>query len=589
MTGSVQTALLGRYAREVDSGVAQLRQQRWLKRLWEKDAGLWSADPAVQASIRQRLGWLTIPKVMANRLDEIRRFADEIRREGLTHALLLGMGGSSLFPEVCRLTFGVAQGGVDVGVLDSTDPAAIRAFQNRAALTKTLAIVSSKSGTTAEVSALSKYFYEAFRAAGGKPGDHCIAITDAGTPLEQLATAWHFRRIFTLGPESGQDVGGRFSALSYFGLVPAALLGIDLAQLVERGNVMLSRCGPDAPIGENPAAQLAAALSVLAGHGRNKLTLLFAQGVRSFGTWVEQLVAESTGKQGKGIIPIDGEPLRDPASYADDRVFVELQSADQVDRDIERQARVLAEAGHPVISIRWRDRYDLGGEVMKWSLATTIAGSLLGVNPFDEPNVKESKDRTNALLDYYSREKKFPDGSRLLCQEGNVAIFGERRDEGAGQSLDPLLRGLFSQLRQREYVALLSFLPRTEALDRALQTLRSHIAERLRCATTIGFGPRYLHSTGQLYKGGPDAAIFLLLTAESATDLPIPGEPLTFNILKGAQALGDFEAMQQRGRRILHVRLRGTLEHTMAYFLRAVDNALASSSAPLSQNAKLKS
>ena len=565
-----QTLLLGRHADRVQAGWDQLHSQHWIERLWEGDASLWSSDAKTQAIIRNRLGWLRIASVMEQQVEPLRAYAQQVRRVGRTHALLLGMGGSGLFAEVCRNLFGVTADGADLLVLDTTDPTAIRSAQARCPLSRLIVIISSKSGTTTEVSALSRYFYEALRAAGATPGEHCIGITDDGTPLAAQAKQLKFSRIFLHGPQSGADVGGRFSALTYFGLVPAALMGIDVGRLLHSAKEMLARCGAKAPLRENPAAHLGAVLGALAQVGRDKLTFLAASPLASFGIWVEQLVAESTGKSGRGIVPIVGEPLQDVGAYESDRVFVELQLGSQVDSVMERHAAALAEAGHPVVRMVWNDTYDVGGEVTRWSLATVIAGGLLGINPFDEPNVEESKDLTKALLEQLAREGGTPKEEQPTFSHAQVAVYGA---PGVGKplSLNQCLSEFFQRLRPSDYIALLSFLSRTASRDGALQALRGRIASRSGHATILQFGPRYLHSTGQLYKGGPDAGVFLLFTADEHEDLPIPGEPFTFSVLKQAQALGDFQAMQQRGRRILRMHLRGNVEAAVQKCLSAVD------------------
>ena len=613
-----QTMALGPHAATVEVAMERLASQDAIRRLWDRDASLWSADRATHTVIRNRLGWLTISHVMARHADALRQFTQEVRESGFTHAFLLGMGGSGLFAEVCSHTFGVAPNHPGFTVLDTTDPTAIRTHQGRHPLQQLLVVMSSKSGKTSETTALSKYFYEAFASvnpaigprpsavgrmdisgpAGGRdvapivgvggappplggvglhshPGSHCLAITDAGTPLETQATRWQARRVFVHGPGTGADVGGRFSALTYFGLVPAALMGVDVALLLRRASEMLARCGLEGSIRDNPAASLGAVLGALARDGRDKLTLVCAPELASAGTWIEQLIAESLGKQGRGIIPISGEPLREPSAYADDRVFVELQLADHADETIDRKLRELEQAGHPVVRIRWDDRYDLGGEIAKWCVATAMAGTLMEVNPFDEPNVQESKDRTKVLLEAHARQGRFLETEPLLFEDADVAVSGTVVS-GRLRSLAQSVSDLFRQLRPREYVALLSFLPRTPALDRALTVLRERIARQLSGhATMLGFGPRYLHSTGQLYKGGPDVGVFLLFTTQEREDLPIPGEPYTFGVLKHAQALGDVEAMQQRGWRMLRIHIRGNPEVAMWRLGNAIDETTA--------------
>jgi len=571
-----QTVSFGPHARHVDGALDRLQRQRVLARIWDRDASLWTADAAAQDAIRNRLGWLSIAGVMAQQTQPLRAFAQEIRDAGFTHVLLLGMGGSGLFSEVCRQIFGAAAGHPDLAVLDTTDPTAIRRAQDHAPITQLLAIISSKSGTTSEVSALSRYFYDLFGKAGGQAGAHCVVITDEGTPLAEQAKAWKVRRCFTHGPTSGGDVGGRFSALTYFGLVPASLLGVDVQELLARALAMYERCGADVPAQDNPAAELGAALGAFAAAGRDKLTVLCAPSLSSFGTWVEQLIAENLGKQGRGIVPIVGEPLREPSAYGADRLFVELQPAGQRDPSIDRLTAALASAGQPVIRIHWQDAYDLGGEVAKWSVATAIAGWMLGVNPFDEPNVTESKDRTKALIAAYAKDRRLPEEPALFV-DGDLAVYGGVSGGGAN-ALGPCLAGLLRQAHPSDYLSVLSFLPRTLALDDAVSAIRNALARGLPNATMLGFGPRYLHSTGQLFKGGPDTGLFLLLTGDDPTDLSIPGEPFTFSVLKQAQALGDFQAMRQRSRRILRIHLRGELSRSAVQLLSAVEEALASSS-----------
>ncbi len=537
-----------------------------LQRLWDKDASLWTSDPTAQAAIRSRLGWLSIASVMEPQVPVIQAFAQDVKQAGFTHALLLGMGGSSLFAEVCRHTFGIAPGGLDLLVLDTTDPAAIQAAMARAPLERTLFIVSSKSGATTESSALCAYAYDqCHRRMADKAGQQFIAITDAGTPLEAQAQQLRFRRAFVHGPMTGQDVGGRFSALTYFGLVPAALMGVDIRALLSSAQAMGTRCQPAAPLADNPAAQLGVFLGDAYAAGRDKMTLLTSASLSRFGVWVEQLVAESTGKAGKGLVPVTSEPLREPAAYGADRMFVELQLEAERDAALSSRLDALAQAGHPVIRLRWRDRTELGGETIRWFLATAIAASSMQLNPFDEPNVQESKDRTKALLDQYVRDGVLPTES--LVVGSGFDPERKRRAEPAPSSEDSpsadgaRLREFLRTAKPGDYLAILSFLPRTPELDQAVESLWMRLADTCGVVTTLGYGPRYLHSTGQLHKGGPDTGLFVMLTSDDPVDLPVPGMPYSFSVLKQAQALGDIQALRDRKRRLLHLPLaRSPLE-----------------------------
>ena len=571
---STQSVHLGHAeATHVQVALDRLRAQQFLPRLWDRDPTLWSTDPAVQASIRRRLGWLTISRTMEAEAEPLRRFAEEIREGGLTWGLLLGMGGSGLFAEVCRQTLGVSPGALDLTVLDTTDPTAIRAHQARGPLQQLLVIVSSKSGSTSEVSALSAYFHELLKTVGGPR--QCVAITDAGTALDQPEARAASRRTFVHGPGTGAEVGGRFSALTYFGLVPAALMGVDVARFLRHANAMFARCGPAVPLDENPAAELGALLGALALGGQDKLTLFCAPALASVGTWLEQLVAENFGKMGRGIVPIHGEPLVAPDRYTTDRVFVEFQLATDLDARLERHVDELVNRGRPVVRIRWDDRDDLGQEVAKWCMASAVIGGLLEINPFDEPNVTESKDRTKTLLEAYGRGEGLCEPAPPISSDDAFVVYGSEGFSPSA-SLTQCLRELFRRVRPNDYVALLSFLPRTPSLDRTMQELRGWLAMQLGQATMVQFGPRYLHSTGQLYKGGPDAGVFLLFTAAERDDLPIPGARFTFGVLKHAQALGDFQAMAQRGRRLLHVHLRSEPGPAMRRVSDAIHDVVAS-------------
>ena len=568
MQTAAQRLWLSQHAEAMQGMAARLQSSRALERLWAQDAGLWTQEPAAREAIRQRLGWLTIGEAMRPHLAKLARLRAQLRATGISRMLLLGMGGSALFAEVARELFGVAADGIDVRVLDTTDPTAILAAQQSAPAAALGLLVASKSGTTIEVQALAAYFLEALRAAGRPAGASMVVITDAGTPLEAQAKAWGAQQCFIHQAGAGLEVGGRFSALTYFGLVPAALIGADLDRLLGRAQAMLDACAPTAPVDENPALQLAALLAALHQAGQNTLTLLCPPALAPVGAWLEQMVAESLGKRGKGVIPVCGEPAREPSAYRRDRIFVELQAAERWDEELDRRARALSAAEHPVLRIHWQDRYDVGGEVLKWSIATALAGFLLDVDPFDEPNVQESKDQTKSLLASAASGARLEEPGPPACAEGEVTLYGPP----PGATPADALREWIRALRPEDYLAVLSFLPRTEPIDAAARALRESFAARLPNATLLQRGPRYLHSTGQLFKGGPDTGAFIILTAADAVDAPVPGQRYTFAGLKQAQALGDVLAMRRRGRRVLHAHLRSP-EAGLSQLIRLIGQA----------------
>jgi transaldolase/glucose-6-phosphate isomerase len=567
-----QSASLGQHQTAVEAAQRALKEQQLCRRLWEKDATIWSREPDVQRSIKNRLGWLTVSEAMTEHLDDLRALGSEVREAGFAHAVLLGMGGSSLCPEVLRLTFGPDRGYPDLTVLDSTDPATILSIDRAIDAARTLFIVATKSGTTTETLSLYKHFFERVQATkAGRAGDNFIAITDAGTPLERLASDQGFRRVF-INPS---DIGGRYSALSYFGLVPAAVMGIDIDCLLDRAEEMAQSSVSCVPVRENPGARLGAIMKVLAKAGRDKVTFVLSPGIESFGTWAEQLIAESTGKEGKGILPVDGEPLGGPAAYGADRLFVYLRLDGAFDRELDGKVGALEKAGHPVVRLHLRDPYDLGGEFFRWELATAIAGSLLGINPFDEPNVRESKDNTCRLLDEFAAKGTLPEGSPALEQDGLKLYADSALGGSEGKaSLESYMSAFLRQTQPGDYVALLAYIQRSPEHEAALQSVRRRLRDGLRLATTLGYGPRYLHSTGQLHKGGAANGLFLQVTADDQEDVTIPGEGYTFSILKRAQALGDLISLQSKGRRVVRVHLKN-IEDGLRELERAVEGALA--------------
>ena len=549
------SANLGQHHRQVEERLRSLEEQGFARRLWAKDASLWKSGVDEQRAIKNRLGWLTATESMSEHCDRLRAFAGEVKEAGFQRAVLLGMGGSSLAPEVLQRTFGPAAGHPDLVVLDTTDPAAILAVERALDLARTLFIVSSKSGTTTETMALYRYFFEKMRAVRGpRAGENFVAVTDRGTPLERLAAENGFRRCFL----NAADIGGRFSALSYFGLVPAAILGLDVERLLDGAEALVQASASCIPARDNPGVWLGAILDELGQAGRDKVTLVPSPALIAFGAWVEQLLAESTGKEGHGLIPVDREPLGDPSAYGDDRLFVHLSASggDGQPDGLDEKLRALEAAGHPVLRIRLASAYDLGREFFRWEIATATSGAILGINPFDEPNVKESKDNTARLLKERMRDPQPPvvqeNGLALYCDDETAAALGETAGD---DSLAAYLAAHLQRAQPGDYLALLAYLPSWPEHDQALQAIRLRLRDRLRLATTLGYGPRFLHSTGQLHKGGPDKAVFIQLTVDDPEELPIPGETYGFSTLKQAQALGDLTSLQSRGRRVVRVHL----------------------------------
>ncbi|MFQ5967228.1 MAG: bifunctional transaldolase/phosoglucose isomerase [Acidimicrobiia bacterium] len=542
---------------ELDRYSAELQLAEFARGMWVKRADLWSEDPAEQRRIGNRLGWLDSPERMVAQLPRLKRFAAAVRTDRFRHVVLLGMGGSSLAPEVMRAVLGVQPGSPTFTVLDSIDPGAVRDVERSISPRETLFIVASKSGTTVEPNVLAGYFKDRLKAAGvSQPAGHLVAITDEGTPLHEQALQDGYRQIFV----NPADIGGRYSALSFFGLVPAALMGIDLDGLLAWGRGMALLCGPTAAVGENPGVALGITMGTAARNGRDKLTLITGPRLRRFGLWIEQLIAESTGKRGTGIVPVDGEPLGTPELYGNDRLFVRLRlhGGDPEEHDRDGKVERLRAADHPIVNIRLVEPLGIGAEFFRWEIATAVAGELLGINPFDEPNVQQAKDRTKALLSRYTADTRLPEAAPQFDVEGIGLTLNQVVLEKIGTpSSDPVdALGRFLKLIQPgDYVALLAYAPPTSALESRLATLRQGFRSRLRVATTCGFGPRYLHSTGQLHKGGVNSGVFVLFTAHPREDAPILGEPFSFGVLELAQALGDLESLEQTGRRALRIHL----------------------------------
>ena len=522
------SAHLGPHAELVSNTLRRLDAERIVRRIWDRDHTVWKSDPE---GIVDRLGWLDLPPTMRDEASAISAFADEVRLAGFRHVVLFGMGGSSLAAEVLRQTCAPRDHSLQLIVLDSTIPEAVLETADAIDPGRTLFIVSSKSGTTIEPNVLYRYFRDLVERGIGRvrAGDNFVAITDSGTPLEQMARGAGFRRVFN----AQQDLGGRYSALSLFGLLPAALAGVNIEGLLDSGKNMAEQCISDTPVEGNPGALLGAAMGTFAREGRDKLTLVASPSVASFGMWVDQLIAESTGKDGVGIVPIVNEPLMPTEYYGDDRLFVYIRMDGDSNDVIDRVTANLRERGHPVIGIHIRDTHDLGGEFFRWEFATAVAASILGVQPFDQPNVQASKEQTVAVLREIETSGVLPD----TCPSG---------------SIEDLLR----HVQPGDYLAIMAYVRPTPRADRALTDLRRAILERHKIATTLGYGPRLLHSTGQLHKHGPNTGLFLQITSDDHEDASIPGKGYSFGELARAQAVGDFRTLQRLGRRVVRVDAR---------------------------------
>jgi len=543
----------------VEETLRFLEGHEFLDRLWVKDATLWKGDAA---TVRNRLGWLTSPTIMRSHAEDIRTFADEIRRLQYSQVVLLGMGGSSLAGEVFNETFDSKMGFPDMLVLDSTDPAAVKHVIDTVNLGRALFVVSSKSGTTAETLAAYSFFRGQVEAAASpRPGMQFVAITDPGRPLDKLATETGFRRTF-LNPAS---IGGRFSALSFFGLVPAALIGVDIKILLERAHGMVETCGNEVGVRGNPAVQLGAVLAGLARAGRDKVTLVLSEKIRALGSWIEQLLAESLGKDGTGLVPVADEPLGAPSVYGDDRIFVSIVLEGDTTHDA--ALAKLSDAGHPVLRLVLKDPMDLGAEFFRWELATATAGAVLGVNPFDEPDVAHGKEQTSTLLTEWRRSRRLPEWPSDVEEDGLVLMTKSNKKPTS------VSKGLAAHLAQAvpgDYLVIQAYLTPTAEAWRILQEIRVALRDRLRIATTVGWGPRYLHSTGQLHKGGPTSGLFIQITGEDREDVAIPGAGHGFSTLKAAQALGDLQSLRDGARRVIRLHLTGKQSQTLPQLLQMV-------------------
>jgi len=568
----MQATLPEPLAADVKATLEDWRKHGKLRDLWAHDASLWTgADEA------KWLGWLQIVDDRTAALPELQAFQDEIKAEGFQHLLLLGMGGSSLGPEVLAETFreggGVKQPGFpELLILDSTDPAQIAALHARVDLAKTLCIVSSKSGGTLEPNIFKAYFWDAMqKAVGDEAGRHFVAVTDPGSKMQHVAEADGFRRVFMGDP----SIGGRYSVLSNFGMIPAAAMGLDLKAFLHSAALMLRSCAAGTPPDENPGARLGAILGTAAKAGRDKVTIIASPGVYDMGAWLEQLLAESTGKQGHGIVPVDDEPLGKPDVYGQDRVFAYLRLTSAPDAAQDAAVTALEQAGQPVVRLSLSNPMQVAQQFFLWEFATAVAGAVIGINAFNQPDVEASKIETKKLTDAYAATGKLPDEAPFLISDG-IKLFTDPRDQDAlrQKSLDDVIKAHLGRAAPGDYVALLAYIDRNPAHIEALRKIRTRIRDAKHVATCVGFGPRFLHSTGQAYKGGPNSGVVLQITADDAKDLSVPGEKFTFGTVKAAQARGDFDVLAERGRRALRVHLGADVDAGLARLARAVNAAL---------------
>jgi glucose-6-phosphate isomerase len=559
-------------AAEVKAAIADWNAGGKMRRLWQRDATLWTGDDEAKW-----LGWLDITEDQIAHPVELRNLAKEVWSAGFKDILLLGMGGSSLCPEVLRMTFGKIAGYPDLHVLDSTDPAQVKSFADKIDIARALFIVSSKSGSTLEPNIFKQYFFELTQQAVGadKAGSHFMAITDPGSKMQQVAEADRFRHIFFGRP----SIGGRYSALSNFGMVPAAAMGVDVKKFLDRAQEMVRACGPDAPVEENPGATLGIILGTAARSGRNKVTIITSPDISDLGAWLEQLLAESTGKIGKGIIPVDREALAAPEIYGNDRVFAYIHTEHATEVAVDAKVAALERAGHAVLRISMADIYDLGAEFFRWEIATAVAGSIIGINAFNQPDVEASKIATRNLTSEYEKTGSLP-AEKPVVEDGGIKLFTDEKNAaelaraaGGDKSLAGYLKAHLGRVGTGDYFALLAYIQMDAAHEKALQSIRHAVRNQKHVATCLGFGPRFLHSTGQAYKGGPNSGVFLQLTCDDAVDVPVPEQKYTFGTVKAAQARGDFQVLVERGRRALRVHLPD-VESGLAALASAVEKAL---------------
>ncbi len=558
----------------VQAAVDDWRIKGKVRRLWGRDASLWTG-----ADEGNWLGWLSVAENQLEHQHHLQDVAAEAQQGGFTHALLRGMGGSSLCPEVMAKTFGTNAGFPELHVLDSTDPAQVKAVEGEVDLAKTLFIVSSKSGSTLEPNIFKDYFFaRAENALGkGKAGSHFIAITDPGSKMQQVAEGDAFRHVYFGLP----SIGGRYSALSDFGMVPASIMGVDAVRLLNNAEIMATSCSSCVPIEKNPGVNLGALLGQLALQGRDKVTLVTSPAIYDFGAWLEQLLAESTGKEGKGLIPVDRERLGPPEAYGNDRVFVYLRLDSEADPAQDKAVEALEKAGQPAVRIGLEDRYDLGREFFRWEIATAVAGSILGINAFNQPDVEASKVATRKLTSEFEKTGSLP-SEAPFCEGSGLKLFTDARNRaalenaaGSKSAVKDILKAHLSRLAAGDYFAVLGYIPMNEANEEKLQAVRHLVRDAKRVATCLGFGPRFLHSTGQAYKGGPNTGVFLQITCDDAKDLAVPGHKFSFGVVKAAQARGDFQVLVDRNRRALRVHLGADVGAGLETLRQMIQQAIA--------------
>lgn len=565
----------GKFNIDVKRSFRKAGKRDIVKRIFDKDPTVWKKEKEYAEAILNRLGWLHLPLLFKDHCSEINSFADEIREEGFEYAVVLGMGGSSMCPEVCRETFGIKKNYLKLYVLDSTDPGTISDIEKSVTLGKTLFIVSSKSGSTIEVDSFFRYFFEKVKMLKGEDaGKQFIAITDPSTMLEQKALAYGFRKIF-INPS---DIGGRYSALSYFGLVPAALMGVDIQRLLSDAEKMMYMCS-ESNAGKNPGMMLGITAGEFAKSGKDKLTFILSPDISSFGYWAEQLIAESTGKEGRGIIPIEGENTDKAKDYGKDRLFINVftEVNKKKNKVITKRIKTL-----PLIKINIEDKYSIGGQFYLWEFATAVMGHILKINPFDEPNVKESKDNTSKVLEHFESSGMLP-MQKVIAEKKGLKMFfekeilgkkysGKKKNEKYG--FDELLRLFFKRKKSGDYIALMTYIQNNEANSSQLEKIRKILKLKLKASTTLGYGPRFLHSTGQLHKGGKDNGIFIQIVSDETNDVMIPGKPYSFGVLMQAQSIGDYESLVKHKRRVIKINIGKDTEKGLKEFFTSLKKAV---------------